>query len=144
MKNYGEKKPFPFWAKCLIIIALELVIALSILQARDAFASGVSSEDLFKHLTDAFFVPGILVVSFAILALVAGEGAFDALRWGITNTIKALIPGSRLGRTEAYGDYVMRKRGERKKGGVGFMFVGGAFMLLLSMIFMLIYFQVAE
>lgn len=143
MNRDREKQPFPWWAHSLILIAIEGLISLLLMNSGDVFSGELSSLDLSKALCDAFFVPGILVISVAALMFVSGEGALDGLKWGLSNVVKALIPGGRFGTPEKYGDYVMRKRGERKKGNLGAMFLAGGVFVLASVICLMVYMSIA-
>ena len=108
-----------------------------------AFSNGVTAVDLrncYRILSDAFALPGILVIFMALLVWLSNEGAMDGITWAVTNAFYSLIPGLRLKR-ERYGDYVERKRG-KKVTGYGFLFhVGGAF-LAIGAVFMGLFYSI--
>lgn len=98
--------------------------------------------DITMVLCDAFFLPGILTLMSGLLMWVASEGALDGIGYLGSYLIKTLIPGKRS-EIERYGDYVVRKRENRKKG-YGFLCVVGLVFVLLAAIMLVLFFSLYQ
>ncbi len=99
--------------------------------------SALELTERFVLLSDAFTIPGgILLMSGALVAL-SNNGALDGVGYAMRLMVRMLIPG--MGRKqERYGDYVERKK-EKKLSGYGFLFISGGFFLLIGIVFMVLY-----
>lgn len=120
-----------------ISILSGLLVGAMYLVGNDFLSHGLM--DRYRLLSDAFFLPGILMVLFGSLVWVSNEGAFDGVSYVVSNAFYWLIPGGRLHHYERYSDYVERKRGKRVKGysflfwvGAGFVIAGFVFNLLFE------------
>lgn len=99
--------------------------------------SALDTVERFVLLSDAFTIPGgILLMSGALVAL-SNNGALDGVGYAMRLMVRMLIPG--MGRKqERYGDYVERKK-DKKLSGYGFLFISGGFFLLIGIVFMVLY-----
>lgn len=99
--------------------------------------SALDIVERFVLLSDAFTIPGgILLMSGALVAL-SNNGALDGVGYAMRLMVRMLIPG--MGRKqERYSDYVERKK-DKKLSGYGFLFISGGFFLLIGIVFMVLY-----
>lgn len=94
----------------------------------------------YRIWSDAFFIPGILLIFSGLLVWLANEGAFDGIVWVFRNALSRLIPGNRIN-PETYPEYVERRR-EKNITGYSFLFVVGILSVAVGVVFMLLYMQV--
>ena len=93
----------------------------------------------YRMLSDAFLIPGILLVMAGFLISVTNQGALDGISYATGRAFRKLIPG--MDRVdEKYYDYVERKRQKRVKG-YGFLFVVGGVFLAIAVIFMVLFYR---
>lgn len=92
-----------------------------------------------RMLSDAFLIPGLLMILFALLIMITNEGALDGISYMAGRAISMLIPGLRK-RDESFYDYIQRKRDHRLRG-YGFLFVVGGCSLVVSLYFYIRFYQ---
>lgn len=102
------------------------------------FASQSTMEQ-YRILCDAFTIPGLTALMFALLLSVSNEGALDGLGYVASIAVKSLTPGGRK-KIEKYYDYVQRKR-EKKLTGYGFLYIVGAICMAVAVVFMVLFYQ---
>lgn len=95
----------------------------------------------FLNLSDAFFVPGIVVFLVGVLVWVSTTGFFDSIAYVVNIGFRALVPFMRRGEYEKYYDYKLRK-GEKRIKGYGFILISGLVYLLIGAIFAILFFTV--
>lgn len=100
---------------------------------------GAKLVDQYRMLSDAFTVPGILLLMFGCLIWISNLGALDGLAYAVSFAVRSLIPGGRY-RDEKYGDYVERKREKRVKG-YGFLFISGSVTMAVAIVFMILFYS---
>lgn len=93
------------------------------------------------NLSDAFFVPGVVVFLFGVLVWVSTTGFFDSIAYVVNIGFRALVPFMRRGEYEKYYDYKLRKEEKRVKG-YGFILISGLVYLLIGAIFAILFFAV--
>lgn len=95
--------------------------------------------DKFRILSDAFSLPGIYTILFFLISWVSGEGAFDAISYGVQVAFFTIfykdLRETKLPKT--YADYRELKR-HKKKGRTLFLLVAGGIFLLIGIIFYII------
>lgn len=94
--------------------------------------------DRYRILCDAFTLPGMLLVLFALLLTVSGEGALDGIAYGLERAVKMFT--FRGTEQEKYADFVARRREKRPKG-FGFLFVAGGSFLAVAALFLLLFYS---
>lgn len=99
--------------------------------------------DQYLMLCDAFTIPGMLLIMVGCLIWASNLGALNGLSYVVRIAVFSLIPGKRLERDEAYGDYVARKR-EKKLKGYGFLFISGLIVMAVAMVFMMLFYSLYE
>lgn len=94
--------------------------------------------DKYRILCDAFTVPGMLLVMFALLLTVSGEGALDGIAYGLRLVGRMLT--FRGPSQEKFGDFVARRREKRPKG-FGFLYLVGLTFLAVAVVFLLLFYS---
>lgn len=94
-------------------------------------------KERFVLLSDAFSIPGGLLLMSGLLVKLSNYGALDGLTYAVKFAVRMLIPGKAL-EQETYRDYVERKR-EKNLRGYGFLYISGGFFLALGILFMVLY-----
>ena len=92
----------------------------------------------YKILCDAFTVPGLLMLMFAVLISVSNEGALDGLSYVVKQGFRMLTFRG-LG-TEKYLDFVESRR-EKRVRGYGFLYIVGAAFMVVALIFMALFYS---
>ena len=117
------------------------VIAYFVMDAEGLFLIwGSSKQSVVSILCDAFFVPGILLTMFGCLLWIANTGFFDSLGYAVRTAAHLLIPFRKTERKTFY-DYKEEKAEKRGKTPTFIGIVGG-FYLLLSAVFLVIFYMV--
>ena len=133
-----EKQKKELLIKYLICFGVGLIILVLVFAMKGFFTDDAKTN--MHILTDAFFVTGLFFLIFAAFSYVSGEGIFLGVGYALGMAVKALIPFMRK-EQESYAQYRERKTGrEKKKGDFSFLFVG-LFYLVISIIFLIIWYQ---
>ena len=101
----------------------------------------VSLLDKLRLLSDAFAVPGILLMLFSGMIWASNQGGLDGLSYVLTNLGRSLIPGGRGKKDESYADYVERKRSKPVRG-YGFLLISGGISLSIGIAFLIAFYIV--
>ncbi len=126
------------WRKYLVCFCVGLSIVF-IVFAIKGFAFG-DAKNSMHLLHDAFFSAGALLMLFAALLFVSGEGAFWGIGYAFRGLVKIFIPTLRQNH-ETYAQYRERKTATAKGKGDGALFFTGLFFVLISLIFLIIWYQ---
>lgn len=119
---------------CTAFVALMVWLYISL---RDV--SKATLLDWYRMLSDAFTVPGMLLLMAGCLVWISNLGALDGLAYAVSFAFRSLIPGGRY-KDEKYADYVERHREKRIKG-YGFLFVAGGVTMALAIVFLLLFYS---
>lgn len=133
-----DKKSWLIAYSVCFCIAISLAFVALLVQG--FFADSVKEN--MKILHNAFFVSGGLLTLFSGLLYVSDGGAFLGVGYVLGRAVKGLFPF--WGKdAETYAEYRERKI-ERKKAGFGKLplLLTGIFFLLLSLIFLAVWYQV--
>ena len=122
--------------KYAICFGIEMLIAFLVIWSKGFFTHSTAVN--IQILSDAFFVPGVLMTLFAGLMYVSGEGALIGISFVLRNVVLAFIPMGRA-RHERYIDYRERKLSEVKKPQSSIL-VTGLFFLIIGTIFTVIWY----
>ena len=110
---------------------ISLAVAISLLVSFGFFSGTLSDNEKMKALSDAFTVPGIVLLALGALIYASTEGMFDGLSYAGKYAIRALVPGMRNSAPlEKYGDYKLAKNEKRAKGYSFLFFIGLAFAFI--------------
>ena len=126
LRNYG------------ICVAIEALIAFLVIWSRGFFTQSLAVN--IQILSDAFFVSGVLMTSFAGMMYISGEGALIGIGFVLRNVFLAFIPMGRE-KHEKYADYRARKMGNAKKHNSSPILVTGLVFLVIGIIFTVIWNQ---
>ncbi len=97
-----------------------------------------TAKDVFKILTDGFFIPGVLFLGVGGISYVTREGAFDGIGYAFSSIFVTKNWSSRRFKDrETYAQYKERKAGKRTV--LAFLLHVGGIMFILSMVCLLIY-----
>lgn len=104
--------------------------------------SVLSWAERYRHLSDAFTVPGLLFLMLYALIWVSTKGALDGIGYAMKNAFAALIPGARAKTPRSYYDYIQLRK-ERRKPIRQFspLLVVGGICLIISIIFIFLYYK---
>ena len=124
LRNYG------------ICVGIEAVIAFLVIWSKGFFTQ--SAADNIQILSDAFFVPGILMTLFAGMMYISGEGALIGIGFVLRNVALTFVPMGRA-KQERYADYRARKLSQTKKHNTGCILVTGLVFLFIGIVFTVIW-----
>lgn len=122
----------------LVSLAIGLGIVLLVFALKGFVMDTAKANIQLCH--DAFFSAGALMMLFSGLLYVSGEGVFLGIGYALGRAVRALIPFSHKPH-ETYAQYRERKTGEPKKKGDHCVLLTGLFLFLISMIFLIIWYQ---
>ena len=126
--------PYMVWAAAGLIIFLAV-----------AWAGGVFSSDdpveLFRHLSDAFFVPGVFFSSLGLLSRIGRTGLFDILSYGTMIIFSHFTPKKR---PASFYDFKQEKQEKRGESWNKPALVVGLILFVLSIVFLILYYISAE
>ena len=125
IRNYG------------ICFGVEALIAFLVIWSKGFFTDSAAVN--LQILSDAFFVPGILMSLFAGMMYVSGEGALIGISFVLRNVVLAFIPMGRA-RHEVYADYRARKLKEAKKHNNRYVLLSGLTFLFIGVILTVIWY----
>lgn len=94
--------------------------------------------DVYMCLSNAFFLPGAMMILFGLFIFVANEGIFNGVGYVLHVVVHTILPGGRY-TMEKYGDYLERKR-ETKTLGYGFLFVVGGVFAAVGVLFAVLFY----
>ena len=123
--------------KYAITLSLGAALSAVALIARN-YTALESAAERYRALSDAFSIPGVVMIMVGIILLIAKDGFFDMITYSLGKFAKSLIPFSRK-TDETYYDYKVRKSEERLKG-FSCLFVVGALFLILTAVFTILFF----
>ena len=106
------------------------------------FSSAESLAEKYRILSDAFSVPGVLLVCFFGLLWVSSYGFFDGLKYMFGRIGNMFVPG-KIPKHETYYDYKMRRREKREEnegqGSLSFLLFVGLGLIRVAVIFVALY-----
>ena len=96
----------------------------------------------YRILSDAFTIPGVVLILCAVLLRLSNEGIFDGISYALTYTIKMLIPGTGRTKQISYTCYIQQKREKRESRGYQILFYTGFLFFLTAIIFINLYWSI--
>ena len=123
--------------KYAICFGIEALIAFFVIWSKGFFTDRAAVN--IQILSDAFFVPGILMSLLAGMMYVSGEGALIGISFVLRNVVLAFVPMGRA-KHELYADYRARKLKEAKKHNNRYMLVSGLVFLFIGIVFTVIWY----
>ena len=122
-----------------IASAVGLALAFVILCFKNIF-SQTDAVKVFQILCDAFFVTGICFACIGVIMLAGNGGAFDMLGYAFVMLFDALRKDISKRKYKDFYEYRQSKK--EKKRNVLYMFVVGGAFIAISVIFLILYYQV--
>ena len=88
-------------------------------------------------LSNAFTIPGVVIMMCGALVWISQQGMFDTLSYAGKMVVDQFRPS--VYKHCKYGDYVMEKRENRKKGGFGFLVIVGGVFFAVGIVFNILF-----
>ena len=132
--NEVKKELIIKYAICFIVASL---ITVAVFWSSGFFTDNTGVN--IQVLSDGFSVSGILLVLFAGLMYVSGEGALLGIGFVMKSVLMWFVPMGRM-HHETYAQYRERKIGKTKKRGDNCIFVTGLIFLAIGIIFNIIWY----
>ena len=120
-----------------ITAGIGLLASLLIMNAQGLFVLFGNNTQTWSILSDAFFVPGIILVSLGALIWIAGTGLFDSVSYALSVAAHAIIPFLK-NRPKNYYDYKSERESKGSRTPMFILYTGGGF-LLLAVVFLIAY-----
>ena len=92
-----------------------------------------------KDLSDAFFVPGIVMLCFGVLVFATNGGTFDMLAFGVIKMFDLFKKDLTKVKYRTFYDY--RKAQNEKKRSFLHLIIIGAGFLIVGVVFLIVYYQ---
>lgn len=133
MKEFFKKAlPYIISAVIGILIFVIIICTKSIWKCEEA-------KDVFRILSDAFFVPGVCLAGVGLLIFASNGGAFDMLAYAV---IRFFDLFKRDVRNKKYKDfYEYREAKKDKKRGMAFILIVGVIFIVLAAFMLIVYYQ---
>ncbi len=122
----------------LITTIIGILFFIAIISMKNIFEKNTSTE-IFHVLTDATFVPGLVLFGFGLLVLAYNAGTFDMLAYGMRMLFGKFFRNISDRKYKTFYDYKTAVHEEKKQ--CGYLIIVGLAFLGLSLIFLMIYFQ---
>ena len=94
----------------------------------------------YRVLCDAFSIPGIMMVLFAMLFSLNNLGALDTIAYLMSFLPRMIAPGA-FGEPEKLIDFVENRRMKRSKG-YGFLYIVGFIFLGIAIYYLVLFYKV--
>jgi hypothetical protein len=119
------------------LIGFSLVVSVLNLHG---FEEAVDIQDKYRILSDAFTIPGVVLMLCGALVWIANEGAFEGISYAVSYSLRMLIPGVRK-EHERYRDYVERRRENGPVKGYSFLVITGAAFFAVALVFVALFYS---
>ena len=115
------------------ITTLALAIcSILIMVSKDLFVQ-TNAKEIYKILTDSFFVPGIVAMCFGLLIVASNEGTFYIFTYGMQSFINLFRKDRGKIKYKTYYDYKEAMSDNKKP--YGFILLVGTVFVAVSLIF---------
>ena len=132
MNFFKKALPYIITAVVGIIIFVIIICTKKIWNADETYVT-------MQIMSDACFVPGVLLGGIGLIIFASNGGAFDMLAYAV---IRFFDLFKRDPRNKKYKDfYEYREAKKEKKRGMAFMLIVGAVFILLAVIFLIVYYK---
>ncbi len=122
--------------KYLITFVLGSLVVLVVLFSKDTFYQTQTST-VFRDLSDAFFVSGVIMAGLGLLVFASNGGAFDMLSFGVMRFFSLFKRDLTKVKYRTFYDY--RKAQQEKKRGFAFILIEGCVFLAVAALFLILY-----
>lgn len=117
----------------LICATLILVVALFMSLQKGLFSAGTAGE-VFRILSDSFFVPGIVFVGCGLLGFAASKGTYDMVSFGVGRLMRNFVPVMDKHKYDDFYRY-KQKRDEEGRSWKPYLLISGGVAVLLALLF---------
>ena len=119
------------WMPWVIEGGIALAVFGAVAASKGLFTAQDSRQILYI-LCDAFFVPGIFLFCFGVLAFCAYGGVFDMLAYGAHSLLVLFTPFRKPEKHQKYYEYKLMKDARRQKPKPRTLILGACFLLLAT------------
>lgn len=127
-------------SKYIVSAAIGVAAALVIMFSHD-ITGQTSAKEVFRILSDSFFVPGVCLAGVGLIVWVSAGGVFDMLAYGVITLIDTFRRDVTKRKYKDFYEYRQSKKGEKHN--YWFLFAVGMAFVAISIIFVLIYSSVS-
>ena len=124
-----------------ITTAILAVCSLLIMVSKDLFIQ-TNLKEIYKILTDSFFVPGVVAVCFGLLIVASNEGTFYIFSYGMKSFLNLFKKDRSKMHYKTYYDYKEAMKDNKKP--YGFILLVGLVFTAISLIFTVLWLQIAK
>lgn len=123
--------------KYLVVTAFGLALTLFVLISKDIF-NKTDPKVIFHILSDAFFIPGVLITCVGLLVFTSNQGSFDMIIYGFQSFINIFRKDINARKHKTFYDYKEAKKDNKRSFGyiclvgLGFLAVTAIFVILWS------------
>lgn len=131
MSFFEEKKSYIITS----VIGLVIVIAVCLL---DRIYAAEDMKQVYRILSDAFFIPGVLLIGIGMMVVAANEGLFNGIAYGLKTVGRSLSTrkGEKI-KEEEFHEY--NERMKKKKHSVAHLIIVGVVLFVISLLFLVLY-----
>ncbi len=122
-----------------ISLLIGAAMALIIMGVRGIFTE-TEPREVMRLLSDAFFVPGVLLAGVGLLVFATNGGVFDMLAYSVLLFFNLFRKNVQDRKYRDFYEYREAKKGRKRKS-LAFLLVVGLFYILLAAIFLIVYGQ---
>lgn len=123
--------------KYLVCFAIASLITLAVFAIKGFFTDSLAVN--LQILSDGFVVSGLMLLSFAGMMFISGEGGLIGIGYVLKNVLLDFIPMGRM-KQEVYGKYRERKMKELQENRDSSAFVVGVLFLSVGILFTVIWY----
>lgn len=123
--------------KYLVTICVAITFAILVLSIQDSWQH--TGQVLMGEISNALFVPGVLILCFGALLWASNGGAFDMLTYAIMKLFDSLKKDVTKVKYRTFYDYQEAQK-DKKLSFAHFLIVGAGF-IVIALIFYIIYSQ---
>lgn len=122
----------------LITAVLGAISSVLILWNAGTF-SQTNAVKIYGDLSDAFFVPGVIIAGLGLLVVASNGGVFRMLQFSVIKLVDLLRRDLTKVKYRTFYDYTQAKKD--KKGDYWFMLIVGTVFIVIAVVFFVIYMQ---
>ena len=140
IKTVGAGDKSRPWLKYVIAFAVAATISVLLMWYFGLFSGTfIPRDDLYKALSDSFFISGMLFLCVGGLVFVNRNGAFDGLVYAVKYVFTVHYNHKQGKKNESYYEYKQRKAAEEKAPCLFLVLTGLAFVLAATVCMLLFY-----
>ena len=126
-----------FWKRFLIAMGFGAAVFVGVLFAKDVFHEEETYR-LFQSLSDAAFVPAVLLICYGALVLATKGGTFDMLVYGVS-CVFSVMKRDPTRKYKTFYDY--RVAQNEKPRSFWYLMLAGVVFLAISVVFLTVYYH---